>query len=86
MAEESKTTPASLIKEMAKGSAEDLRYRKDIERARQEGVAEGALETRKQILSLIQEKFMDPNIGRNDPEGKALLAMAREISNEAYTR
>lgn len=85
MVDDGKTTPIGVFKELKNSSAADMKYHGDFLKAYNEGVDQGALDTRKEILSLIQKKFMDPSIGRQDPEGKALLAIAREISNAAYT-
>lgn len=46
-----------------------------------QGKAAGRSETRKEVLSLLQEKFMNMKLPTDDPTMKATLVVAKEVSD-----
>jgi len=46
-----------------------------------QGKAAGRSETRKEVLGLLQEKFMNMEMPTDDPTMKATLVVAKEVSN-----
>ena len=75
-----KPTPASLFKSMKLDDDQTRRYRRDIEHARAEGIAEGRTDTRMEMLSWLEEKYYDKTLDRRSPEAKALLELTKELS------
>ena len=46
-----------------------------------QGRAAGRTETRKEVLTLLQDKFMNMSLPTDDPTMQATLVVAKEISN-----
>lgn len=46
-----------------------------------QGRRAGRVDTRKEVLSLLEEKFMNMKLPTNDPTMVATLAVAKEISD-----
>lgn len=51
-----------------------------IVKARADGYKEGKIDTRKEVLGWLEEKYMDKEIARKSPEGEAILKLAKELS------
>jgi hypothetical protein len=47
------------------------------------GIEEGKTQMRKQVLSLLQAKIIDPHLPRTSERYKALLELTAEVSKEA---
>ena len=47
-----------------------------------EGVEEGRQDMKHTVLTMLQERFMDPKVDQTSPEGKALLEVARTLSKD----
>lgn len=45
-----------------------------------EGEKEGREKGRREILSLLEERYMQPDVERNTPMAQAILKIAREMS------
>jgi len=52
----------------------------DLEIGRKIGIAEGREAMKKEILTHLERKYMDPNISVTDPSMQAVLVLAKEIS------
>lgn len=59
-------------------------YARDIERARSEGVVEGRAQARHELLTFLQEKYMDVEDTRT-VEAKAILELTRVTSQFLHT-
>ena len=59
----------------------DPAYKRDIDRARAEGVAEGRSAARKEIVDHLQKMYLDPKVERGSDRGSAILEVTREICN-----
>ena len=51
-----------------------------------QGIEEGKKRTRKEVLSLLEAKFMDMKLPTNDPVMIATLAVAKELSESDVLR
>lgn len=49
------------------------------------GVKEGQMVQRKEVLDYLQDKYMSPEIARDEPEAKYILKLASELSQYLKT-
>jgi len=52
----------------------------DFQAGRKKGFEEGRIEARKEVLSYLEQKYMNPEIERGSVEGDAILALTRELA------
>lgn len=80
MAEENaRVTPASVFKQ--EDNVEAARYRRDIIRARAEGVAEGRTKARKEVVDWLQRQYVDVERApeRGSEGATAILQLTRDL-------
>ena len=69
-------TPLSAFKKLEPGSDQ---YRRDITRARAEGLAEGRSVARSEIIDWLHKQYMDPKVKRDTEPSEAILELTREL-------
>lgn len=68
------------------GSPDQVRYRRDIDRAREEGRKDGKEALRKEVLDFLQREYMSPKIERGDNRASAILEVTRGLSQYLKNR
>jgi len=51
-----------------------------------QGADEGRKDMKQEVLTLLQNRFMDPKIDQTSPEGQAILKIARTLAEELKTK
>lgn len=74
-------SPSDVVKAMSTPSASQTRYKRDIERARGEGIVEGREQARHEILTFLEERYLGlPGNQHKGDEGKAILELTMALS------